>query len=106
MHGIDLDDLSEAELITLHDSIVDRLHFLHQQKTTRALLDLSIGARVVFEDNSGQTHAGIVIRRNRKTVTVHSDCGRQWTISPQLLRKEEQARELSHGKLLPFSKKG
>jgi hypothetical protein len=106
MHRIELDELSEGELITLHDAIVDRLQFLHLQKTTRALLDLSIGTRVIFEDNSGQTHAGIVIRRNRKTVTVHSDCGRQWTVSPQLLRKEKQANELSHGKLLPFSKKG
>jgi len=55
MHGINLDALSEAELIALHDAVVDRLHFLHQQKTTHALLDLAIGERVMFEDNSGQT---------------------------------------------------
>ncbi|GEM_PF-1257712 len=67
MHGITLDGLSEAELIELHDQIVDRLHFLHQQRTTHALLELAIGERVMFEDNSGQTQEGIVIRRNRKT---------------------------------------
>ncbi|MBB4233396.1 hypothetical protein [Rhizobium mongolense] len=105
MHGIDLDDLSEAELIALHDAVVDRLHFLHRQKTTHALLRLSIGERVMFEDNSGQTQAGIVIRRNRKTVTVHGDNGRQWNVSPQLLRKEKLAGELQSGELVPFSRK-
>jgi hypothetical protein len=105
MHGINLDGLSEADLIELHDMIVDRLQFLHQQKTTHALLELAIGERVLFEDNYGQMQAGIVIRRNRKTVTVHGDNGRQWNVSPQLLRKEKRAGELQSGKLVPFSRK-
>lgn len=106
MHGINLDALSEAELIELHDAVVDRLHFLHQQKTTHALLELAIGERVMFEDNNGQTQAGIVIRRNRKTVTVHGDNGRQWNVSPQLLRKEKNAGAAHGGNLVPFSRKG
>lgn len=105
MHGIDLDALSEADLIELHDMIVDRLQFLHQQKTTHALLELAIGERVMFEDNNGQTQAGIVIRRNRKTVTVHADNARQWNVSPQLLRKEKRADEGQSGKLVPFPRK-
>ena len=106
MHGINLDDLNEAELITLHDAIVDRLHYLHQQKTTHALLELAIGERVMFEDNSGQTQVGIVIRRNRKTVTVHGDDGRQWNVSPQLLRKKKNAVAAQGGDHVPFSRKG
>lgn len=106
MRGINVDILSEAELITLHDAIVDRLHFLHQQKTTHALLELSIGERVVFDDRNGQVQAGIVIRRNRKTVTVHGDNDRQWTVSPQLLRKAKPVVELQGAKLVPFSRKG
>ena len=104
MHRIELGELSEAELIALHDAIVERLHFLHQRRTTHALLELSIGERVVFEDNSGETHAGIVIRRNRKTVTVHGDNGRQWNVSPQLLRKEKKTGELQGGKLISLSR--
>ncbi|MDE4586297.1 hypothetical protein LOF17_00005 [Sinorhizobium meliloti] len=69
------------------------LQFLHQQKTTHALLELAIGERVVFEDNNGRTQAGIVIRRNRKTVTVHCDNARQWNVSPQLLGKEKRPDE-------------
>lgn len=106
MHKINLDGLSEAELIELHDEIVHRLQFLHQRKTTHALLELAIGERVMFEDNSGQTQAGIVIRRNRKTVTVHGDNGRQWNVSPQLLRKESRTGETQRGKLVSFSRKG
>ena len=106
MHGINLDALNEAELIELHDAVVDRLHVLHQQKTTHALLELAIGERVMFEDNNGQTQAGIVIRRNRKTVTVHGDNGRQWNVSPQLLRMEKRAGAAQGGNLVPFSRKG
>nr|WP_234704975.1 hypothetical protein [Sinorhizobium meliloti] len=105
MHGINLDALNEAELIELHDAVVD-LHVLHQQKTTHALLELAIGERLMFEDNNGQTQAGIVIRRNRKTVTVHGDNGRQWNVSPQLLRKEKRAGAAQGGNLVPFSRKG
>ncbi|QPB24194.1 hypothetical protein [Rhizobium sp. 007] len=61
MHGTDLGDLNEAEVIASHDAVVDRLHFLHQQKTTHALLELAIGERVVFEDNYGQPRAGIAM---------------------------------------------
>lgn len=53
MHGIDLDGLSEAELIELNEQIVARLQLLHQQKTTRALLGLGIGDRVMFDDHVG-----------------------------------------------------
>ncbi|OHV80333.1 hypothetical protein [Ensifer sp. LCM 4579] len=106
MHGIDLDGLSEAELIELNEQIVARLQLLHQQKTTRALLGLGIGDRVMFDDHVGQTLTGIVIRRNRKTVTVHGDDGRQWNVSPQLLRKEKNAGAAQGGNLLPFSRKG
>jgi hypothetical protein len=31
---------------------------------------------------------GILTRYNRKTVTVISDSGQQWNVSPGLLRKE------------------
>lgn len=33
---------------------------------------------------------GIVIRRNRKTVTVHADNDRQWNVSPQLLKLTDE----------------
>ncbi|WP_234907961.1 MULTISPECIES: hypothetical protein [Ensifer] len=78
---------------------------MSRRKTTHALLELAIGERVIFEDSNGQTQAGIVIRRNRKTVTVHGDNARQWNVSPQLLRKERRPDERQSSKLVPFSGK-
>ncbi|QFI70611.1 hypothetical protein EKH55_5737 (plasmid) [Sinorhizobium alkalisoli] len=37
-------------------------------------------------------------------MTVHGDNGRQWHVSPQLLRKETVAAQ--GGNLVPFSRKG
>ncbi|WP_376743321.1 hypothetical protein [Ensifer canadensis] len=38
MQKFDLDTLSEVELIELRDAVVDRLHFLHEQKKDDACL--------------------------------------------------------------------
>lgn len=38
MQKFDLDTLSEVELIELHDAVVDRLRFLHEQKEDDACL--------------------------------------------------------------------
>ncbi len=85
MAKIDIDSLDEAALIELHDQIVDRLHLLHRQKTTQALQRIKIGGRVMFEGPDNILISGIVIRRNRKTVSIHGDDGRQWNVSPQLI---------------------
>ncbi len=39
----------------------------------------------MFEGPDNTLISGIVIRRNRKTVSIHSDDGRQWNVSPQLI---------------------
>ena len=39
-------------------------------------------------------------------LTVHGDNGRQWNVSPQLLRKEKRAGAAQGGNLVPFSRKG
>lgn len=82
MAEIDIDGLSEDELVALNVRIVERLRFLHQQKTTSALQDIKIGTGVIFEGPGGEIIRGIVIRRNRKTVTVHTDNDRRWNVSP------------------------
>jgi len=40
---IDIDNLTEAELIDLNNRVVARLKFLHQMKAHAAMLDFSIG---------------------------------------------------------------
>jgi len=42
---IDIDKLSEAELVDLNNRIVERLRFLAQMRTRSAMLQFSIGER-------------------------------------------------------------
>jgi hypothetical protein len=86
MRQIDIDSLDEATLIALNARIVERLQFLHHQRTAAALQDIRVGSGVTFEGPGGVMIRGIVIRRNKKTVTVHADDNRQWNVSPTLLR--------------------
>jgi len=86
MLRIDIDTLDEATLIELNARIVERLQFLHHQRTAAALQDIRVGSGVMFEGPGGVIVRGIVIRRNKKTVTVHADDERQWNVSPTLLK--------------------
>jgi hypothetical protein len=59
---IDIDTLTEAELIDLNNRIVERLRFLNQMRA----------------------HAQMLTRYNRKTVTVVTDSGERWNVAPRL----------------------
>ena len=104
MAEIDIDGLSEDELVALNARIVERLRFLHQQKTTSALQEIKIGSGVMFEGPDGAMIQGIVIRRNRKTVTVHADNDRQWNVSPQLLKPSGEDLQTLVEREMPFLK--
>lgn len=84
---IDIDKLSESELIDLNNRIVERLRFLHQMRAHTIMLNFSIGDRVAFEDQQGQTIEGTLTRYNKRSVTVIGHDGRHWNVSPGFLRK-------------------
>ena len=86
MRQIDIDSLDEATLIELNARIVERLQYLHHQRTTAALQEIRVGSGVEFEGPGGVLVRGVVIRRNKKTVTVHAADNRQWNVSPTLLK--------------------
>ncbi|OJG00640.1 hypothetical protein [Pararhizobium antarcticum] len=86
MRQIDIDSLDEATLIELNARIVERLQFLHHQRTAAALQDIRVGSGVTFDGPGGFPVRGVVIRRNKKTVTVHAEDDRQWNVSPTLLK--------------------
>lgn len=85
MAEIDIDGLSEDELVALNERIVERLMLLHRQRTSAALREIRIGSWVVFEGPDGTLITGIVTRHNRKTVTVHTDNDRRWNVSPEFI---------------------
>lgn len=87
MTKIDIDRLSEAELVDLHHRIVERLSFLEQMRAHAQMLDFSIADRVCFESGSQGLIEDILTRYNKRTVTVIADDRRQWNVSPGFLRR-------------------
>jgi hypothetical protein len=73
MTKIDIDRLSEAELVDLHHRIAERLRFLEQMRAHARMLEFSIGDRVCFESGSHGLIEGILTRYNKRTVTVITD---------------------------------
>ena len=84
---IDIDQLSEAELIDLNNRIVARLRFLNQMRAHVEMLEFKIGDRVSFQPPGQGPIEGMLTRYNKKTVTVVTDEGRQWNVSPTFLSK-------------------
>lgn len=84
---IDIDRMTEAELIDLNHRIVARLRFLHQMRAHSEMLEFKIGDRVTFQPPGQGQVEGMLTRYNKKTVTVITGDGRQWNVSPQLLGK-------------------
>ncbi len=89
--AIDIDRLTEQELIELNHRIVARLKFLREMRTHAKMLDFSIGERVSFTPDGYPTLSGILIKYNRKTVSILTDEGQRWNVSPGLLRRAERS---------------
>ncbi len=104
MAEIDIDSLSEVELVALTERIVERLRLLYQRRTSAALRALKIGSRVMFEAPDGTLISGIVTRHNRKTVTVHTDNDRRWNISPEFIMITDEDVSALVEREMPFLK--
>ena len=84
---IDIDNLTEAELIDLNNRIVERLRFLSQMRAHAEMLEYKIGDRVAFQPTGRGEIVGILTRYNRKTVTIITNDGQRWNVSPALIRR-------------------
>ncbi|MBI0538809.1 hypothetical protein D9599_24970 [Roseomonas sp. KE2513] len=85
--AINIDALTESELIDLNRRVVERLRFLQHMRAHRQMLEFKVGDRVTFQgDGRGQVE-GMLVRYNRKTVTIITDDGHQWNVSPSLVSR-------------------
>jgi hypothetical protein len=84
---IDIDGLTEAELIDLNHRVVERLKFLNHMRAHAQMLEFRIGDRVSFQPDGRPLQVGMLTRYNKKTVTVITDSGQQWNVAPGLLRR-------------------
>ena len=85
--NIDIDKLTEAELIELHHSLVERLRVLEQMRAHGMMLEFSSGERVTFTPQGRPPITGMLVKYHKKTVTVITDEGQRWNVSPSLLSK-------------------
>jgi hypothetical protein len=88
---IDIDKLSEEELVDLNHRIVERLRFLNHMRAHSQMLDFKIGDRVTFHPEGRAPVVGMLTRYNKKTVTVITDSGQHWNVAPGFLRKAASA---------------
>lgn len=84
---IEIDGLTEAELIDLNNRVVERLRFLNQARAHSQMLEFSVGDRVSFQPEGREPLLGVLIRYNKRTVTVITEQGQRWNVSPGALRK-------------------
>lgn len=85
---IDIDKLTEAELVDLNHRIVERLRFLQQARAHASMLRFRIGQRVWFQPEGRGRVTGTITRYNKRSVTVVTGDGQRWTVAPGLLRAE------------------
>ncbi len=89
---IDIDQLTEAEIIDLNHRIVERLRFLDQMRAHVEMLEFKIGDRVAFQPPGQGQLEGMLTRYNKKIVTVTNDCGQKWNVSPAILSRVKLAK--------------
>jgi hypothetical protein len=90
---IDLESLTYDELVALNHKIVERLKFLDAMHTHREMMQFAPGDQVSFEPPDRGKQFGTLVKYNKKTVTVITENGQRWNVSPHLLRKVKSAKE-------------
>lgn len=84
---IDITDLKYEELIELNRKIVEQIRFLQQRDSYLALAKYRVGDRVSFKPQPGKKIEGIIVRVNKKTVSIATDDDRHWNVAPVYLTK-------------------
>jgi hypothetical protein len=90
----------------LNHRIVARLRLLQQVRTDQTMLGFTLGERVWFQPEGQVRRHGVVSRYNKKTITVATDAGEHWKVSPSALHKDEGAtKQHGSGNVIPLRRK-
>ena len=103
--NIDIDSLAYDELIELNQKIVARLKFLDTMHAHKEMMQFSPGDQVYFEPPGRGKLFGTLTKYNKKTVTVITETGEKWNVSPNLLSKAKNAKDKKQGKIIDLHKK-
>jgi len=103
---IDIDQLTESELIDLNHRIVARLQFLRQLAAHSTMLEFRIGERVTFHPDGRPSVTGMITRYNKKTVSIVTEEGQRWNVAPNFLeRATPRASDSSDGSVVSIQEK-
>lgn len=83
--------LNEEDLRFLNRMIVERLQLISQARATMLMTSFTKGDRVGFQAPDGRMVEGMVLRLNKKTISVATDDGHQWNVAPGLLHLIQEA---------------
>jgi hypothetical protein len=81
-----LNRLSEEDLRLLNRMVVERLKLYHKARDLKGLAKFNLMDKVCF-DYEGKRITGRVLKLNRRSVTIRTDDGRQWNVSPAFLTR-------------------
>jgi len=84
---IDIESFSYEELLELNHIIVERLKFLDSVNNHQKMMQFCPGDKVSFDTPNQGRQTGTIAKFNKKTVTIITDSGRKWNVSPHLLTK-------------------
>ena len=83
-----LEKLTGYELTVLNKMVVERIRLINKAGALVYMSKLNIGERVSWDGSDGIVRSGVIIRLNRKTVSIKTGDKDYWNVSPQLLRKD------------------
>jgi hypothetical protein len=83
--------LNEEDLLFLNRLVVERLKLISQARATTLMTSFTKGDRVGFQAPDGRMLEGMVLRLNKKTISIATDDGHQWNVPPSLLRLVQSA---------------
>lgn len=89
---INIDKLTEKELIDLNHRVVERLKFLGSIRAHSEMMEFSVGEKVSFLSSRREEITGVLVKYNKKTVTVLTEDGQKWNVSPHLLMKVKESK--------------
>ena len=84
---IDIDNLTEEELRKLNRRIVERLKIIESLHNHKDMMQFDIGEKVSFQPPGRELIIATLIKYNKKTVSVLTEEGDKWNVSPHLLEK-------------------
>jgi hypothetical protein len=94
----DIDKLSREELLGLNHRIVERLKYLASREALELSKKFKVSDIVEFRGGKNMVR-GIIIRINRKTMSIKTNEG-QWNVHPQFLKKIEKIEKNRHLKII------